>query len=528
MSNIHLIKNPVNLGFAGGEISALTSCNGEYILLLNNDATIKSDAIEKCLQTFETDTKIAVVGGRSYSVEEDGTASHRFYSYQRVDPITADVMTYGKDLGVVTDTPTVSGSGVMIKKSVIDTYGYFDERFFAYYEETDLFARYRAGLRVVYNPDFVIWHKDGASTKNHRFMYYYLMLKNQFLFAYKNYEKSYLKDFKKTYYRNFRRSLWLYLKSRSETEAIHIARVRSAVWNLVNFPMTAVSRYNTQNINPNFDYSHFLLTEQRIPTTLIIDATKSTFKETHNAINKVLDGTTVPSEVVVVSNKTINNLPSGGMTSVRNIVDKKIFSLSVYDFGFMSSNTDIITISSVENILKSQSSLMNNTLNQIYRSIITHESSICIAKESRISGSNLRLLSQSKLDIVAIRKTDLVTFLDITPSVDTITPKNIGQFVSWCISEGKPISRINTSDLALSIVTDPSSAFSPYPILNNVPKWHLKNIFKKLHLSRVINKLIKPLMKTSLQKPQAVKLRKSSSTSGERDVGSFPVIINIT
>lgn len=210
-----LVRNDKNLGFAGGEISALPHCKGEFLLLLNNDAIIEKHSLTEAMKTFQKDQKIAVVGGKSYLYEDGERTTHRFYSYQKVDPITAEVHTYTNDAhtGRPEDTVTVSGSAVVIRRSVIDELGYFDNRFFAYYEETDLFARYlRSGYRIVYNPKLIIWHKDGASTRSRRYMYYYLMLKNQYLFATKNFNKTYLKAFRKTYWRNFRRSLWIYAR----------------------------------------------------------------------------------------------------------------------------------------------------------------------------------------------------------------------------------------------------------------------------------------------------------------------------
>ncbi len=119
---ITLVKNPVNLGFAGGENSALPYCHGDFILLLNNDATIHPNAINEALSTFNAHENVAVVGGKSYSVDEEGQATHGFYSFQRIDPITADVHTYNKDPDgtIATETVTVSGSAVMISRSVID------------------------------------------------------------------------------------------------------------------------------------------------------------------------------------------------------------------------------------------------------------------------------------------------------------------------------------------------------------------------------------------------------------------------
>ena len=108
-----------------------------------------------------------VSGAKSSITQKDG-----FHSFQYINPVTADVYTYGIDDEKIRDTITVSGSIVGIRMSDIQELGYFDNRFFAYYEETDLFARYkRAGKRIIYNPEVVIFHKDGESTKDKKYFY---------------------------------------------------------------------------------------------------------------------------------------------------------------------------------------------------------------------------------------------------------------------------------------------------------------------------------------------------------------------
>ncbi|MEO6109544.1 MAG: glycosyltransferase family 2 protein [Candidatus Saccharimonadales bacterium] len=524
--NIQLVKNPVNMGFAGGEISALPYCHGDYILLLNNDALIHPDALDVCLKTFESDEKIAVVGSRSYSIDEDGQKTHNFYSFQRIDPVTADVLSYKVDPGSIIDAPTVSGSGVMIKKTAIDAYGYFDERFFAYYEETDLFARYlRAGLRVVYNPAFIIWHKDGASTRNKRFMYYYLMLKNQFIFAYKNFDKSLLKDFKKTYFRNFRRSLWVYLKDRSKTEAIHKARVRSTVWNLIYFLGTIRSRRKTFSISPNFSYSSVLFNEQPLAYSIVIDATNSNSEETLKSIKKILALKSVPSEIVIVSRIPIEKIPKSIFTTIQVVIDKQNFKLSPYDFGFMCTNTEFLLFRTVEEIHNADSEKMSSDLVRAYRSIVANDAAIVVDKAKTIFKSDLAFVNGKNVHLVLIRKNDLVNYLDIHKTINSLNTSVIGGFINWCVMDCKPVARItvSTKNLSLNIKTPESH----YTVLNNSARWHVKKTLRVLHLSRIISKLRKTISRHQLTTSDELpSTAHSILPSTKAPIKNFPVIIN--
>jgi len=487
-------KNDVNKGFAGGEVSALPYCSGDYIFLLNNDAIIDKDAISEAVATFETDDNIAVVGGRSYSLHDDLHESLGYYSFQYIDPVTAETHTYNHDDGIQ-DTVTVSGAAVMIRRTAIESYGYFDERFFAYYEETDLFARYlRAGLRVVYNPKVIIWHKDGASTKNKRYMYYYLMLKNQFLFAYKNFDSDALHQFLSVYARNFRRSLWLVLKNPPKLEAIHKARVRSALWNILNIFGTIVTRRRTQSINPAFSYTNTLLTKQPIRATLVIDA-RGKIDESNlmAAVNNILSAPSYPSEIVIVTTKAITLPKASHIVAMRNIIDKKHFQLTARDFGFMSSNTEVLFFTNYNELFVDKTSF-SETLTNSYRAIIKSEAAIAVKD---FSGSDLRITNGNTSTIVAIRKSDLVNFLDIHADIFTIDNGTLGKFINWIVMDCRPVIRLAHASSAFEIqITSPEST---HATLTKPYRWRLKKLVRILHVARIIAVVKKRLLRTPIE-----------------------------
>lgn len=489
---LKVVKNKENRGFAGGEVSALPHCKGEYLFLLNNDALIDKNAVTNALKVFKRDDRVAVVGGKSYSLLEDGNTSLGFYSFQYVDPVTADVRTYNRDDGLQ-DSMTVSGSAVMIKRSVIDTYGYFDERFFAYYEETDLFARYqRVGLRIVYDPSVIILHKDGASTKDKRFMYYYLMLKNQFLFAYKNFDKTSRKNFLKTYTRNFRRSLWIYVKDRSKTEGIHKARVRSTLWNLLHISKTIQSRYNTLRLNPDFNYSNELYTKQPIGISLIIDATgKVQVSKLEAILEELLKLRTCPAEIIVVSDKPITIPDHSVLISVKNIIDKKLAAVSVADYGFITSNTNVLVMTTFDKLSQGTNALSGNFVD-IYTAIMRDEAAIVVHD---FKGNDQNITNNRTSKLVAIRKSDLVDFLFMSKSTYSISDEVIGEFINWVVMGCKPIARLKKTPKQLSVTI--RAPHSTYPVLNNRLRWNIKKIVHKLHLARILNKIKKTLSRAS-------------------------------
>lgn len=188
LENIIYVDNPVNRGFTGGHIDGLQKCSGEFIVLLNNDAVIKPNYIKVALTHFGN-PKVAVVGGRSYNWDDTHKLfdeSGPFYSYQEINVFTGEAFMSSDDNKVPQEVNNVSGSCVVIRRSVIDAIGYLYNPFFAYFEETDLFARYkRAGYKIIYDPDLRIWHRGGVSSGSNTgsYFFYYQIFRNRFIFA---------------------------------------------------------------------------------------------------------------------------------------------------------------------------------------------------------------------------------------------------------------------------------------------------------------------------------------------------------
>lgn len=63
------------------------------------------------------------------------------------------------------ETGFITGALVLYDKSVLDVVGDWDESYFLYYEDADYCIRAKkAGIRLVYDPSVVIWHKTSQST----------------------------------------------------------------------------------------------------------------------------------------------------------------------------------------------------------------------------------------------------------------------------------------------------------------------------------------------------------------------------
>lgn len=531
--SIKLIENKTNRGFTGGEITGLEHSNGDYILILNNDAIIEKSAITEALKVFDKDPKIAAVGGRSYLLDDHGGKMGIFhYTHQRVDPVTAEVSTYSKDDGTERDVSNISGACVLIKRSVIEELGYFDNSFFAYYEETDLFSRFRrAGYRIVFSPKVVIWHKMGASTRSKKYMYSYLNLKNQFYFAYKNFDKSYLKLFMKAYRRHFRRSLMIVAKNFGRVakhDVIHKARVDAYINTLISRISLRARRRETLAINPSFSINEVLFRDNPLPISLFIDATMISSKQTkvlYSNLQAINNLSIKPAEIIVVSKKDIKLPETESIVRFANIVDKGYSNLSPLDYFFMTSNYDLLLFCKVSEflnqVLSSESlKLLEKSIQDIYTNIETNETVAALSSDHNMTVTP-GFIRNTPYEVIALSKQTLVNHLSDDMFISSITndviTDTVGRSVAQCINV-QTLSKNHFFGISHGSLSDKYE-----PILFQPIQWRIKYTLTKAHLWRLTSMIIRRLKFNNTHLGATSDNSSSTSLSISKDI---PIIFN--
>lgn len=189
-----------NHGFAGGNNKGITFALGKYlpdfILLLNNDTEVENDFLDKLLAGFDNnDNALVAVPKICYFDKKDNIWS----AGGKVSKLTGIVDEFGKnkkDSGFVSkEGPTgfMNGCAALLSTKAFETVGFFDERFFAYSEDTDYSLRIlKSGHSIVYVPDARVYHKvsHSFSGKNGTSAKYYLATRNIILLQQKHLEKS--------------------------------------------------------------------------------------------------------------------------------------------------------------------------------------------------------------------------------------------------------------------------------------------------------------------------------------------------
>lgn len=257
--NIKLIKNNENSGFAKGNNIGLKYSSGDYILLLNNDTIVEKDFLSKLVHKMTNNSKIGSVQPKIYQmtnhkkIESCGSyLTNNCFLYHYGFNKRENVKKYNISFKVFSNL----GSCMLIKKSVIDKIGLFDEDFLCYYEEVDFCHRvWISGYECWYEPNSSIYHYGGGTSMNfNNSIVLYNHYKNKYSSMIKNYEIKNMYRIIYLLFANIFISLIFLLKGNLKH---FIAIYRSIFWNIKNINNTIKKRKKVQNIRKLTDKAYF-------------------------------------------------------------------------------------------------------------------------------------------------------------------------------------------------------------------------------------------------------------------------------
>jgi GT2 family glycosyltransferase len=177
-----LVRNPDNRGFGRACNQALAIASGESILFLNPDAEPCVGALTRLVEFLEARRDVGAVGPLLLTASGEPGLTYGYFPsiatalLPLLRPL-ARLLQHPSDLhalGVIpaklpSDAPVrdvdyLCGAALVVRRDLLVRIGGFDERFFLYFEETDLCRRiHAAGLRVVLLPAARALHREGGS-----------------------------------------------------------------------------------------------------------------------------------------------------------------------------------------------------------------------------------------------------------------------------------------------------------------------------------------------------------------------------
>lgn len=162
---VHVVRLEKNYGFTGGNNAGVKIAKGEYIVLLNNDVAVDREWLIELV-------KIALKYPNSITTSKSLLMSQP----QIIDCVGAKATPIGRgfciDFGrkdnLLENSPKFVvqpyGASMLVKKSVFEIIGEFDEDYFTSLEDTDFGLRaWLYGYKIIFVPTSVFYHVGGGT-----------------------------------------------------------------------------------------------------------------------------------------------------------------------------------------------------------------------------------------------------------------------------------------------------------------------------------------------------------------------------
>jgi GT2 family glycosyltransferase len=182
-----LISLNENIGFAGANLEGLKYFNGEYIALLNPDATADSFWLGELVNAMESRPEVGICASKMIANGSNVIDSAG-------DGYSTTLKGFKKGEGLESEQFSrqeyvfgACAGAALYRKRMIEEIGFLDKDFFLIHEDTDLnFRSQLAGWKVCYVPTAIVYHKVRSSIGKMSDMAMYYTLRNSELVRVKN------------------------------------------------------------------------------------------------------------------------------------------------------------------------------------------------------------------------------------------------------------------------------------------------------------------------------------------------------
>ena len=165
---VRLLVAERNLGFAGGNNVAAAAARGDYLALVNTDATLAPDWLAAAAAALDADDAVAAVVGKVYLGNQPPLLESAGAEFDNVG------ISWGRGVNELdrgqfeeaAEVASLTGCAMMVRRQALGGQPLFDPRLFMYYEDFELALRLRGGgHRLRYVPAAVACHERTGSVR---------------------------------------------------------------------------------------------------------------------------------------------------------------------------------------------------------------------------------------------------------------------------------------------------------------------------------------------------------------------------
>jgi len=195
-SNVQIVINNANGGYAKGYNDGLKHITSDYFVLLNSDVEVTENWLQPLLLLMDSDRQIAACQPKilafdnkdkfEYAGAAGGFIDKFGYAFCR-GRIFNFIENDEKQYNTETEIFWATGACLLVRSNLFFESGGLDEDFFAHQEEIDLCWRMKnAGYKIYYSPKSVVYHVGGGTLNALSPFKTYLNFRNNLFLLFKN------------------------------------------------------------------------------------------------------------------------------------------------------------------------------------------------------------------------------------------------------------------------------------------------------------------------------------------------------
>lgn len=170
---VEVLRTDTNLGVARGYNIGLEYAlqhSADYAMVLNNDTIMAPDMVGQLLRAMQNHPEVGMAMPKIFHYYGNPNrlwcAGIKWYSFPpRIKYIGGDVMD-GPQFSNISEIEYAPSCCLLMNSAALQKVGLFDPKYYFYYDDLDLSARFwAAGYKVLFVPQAHLWHKVSVSTQ---------------------------------------------------------------------------------------------------------------------------------------------------------------------------------------------------------------------------------------------------------------------------------------------------------------------------------------------------------------------------
>lgn len=161
---VRVVALPENRGFAAATNAGLRAARGDILVCANNDCTAEPAWIAALVESLDRHPEAGSIASRMMQARRPGVMDAAGDSMSLVAWNVGRGEPWGPRFAVGREVLSACAGAAAYRRALFDAVGWFDETYFAWFEDVDLGLRAQlAGFRCWYEPAAVVHHLGSAT-----------------------------------------------------------------------------------------------------------------------------------------------------------------------------------------------------------------------------------------------------------------------------------------------------------------------------------------------------------------------------